>query len=297
MKKQAIAMIVFAVVAVMTAQAGSVIGMAVSNGQMQVDRSQVTGNANLSEGSTVKTGSEPSRIQLTNGRRAMLAPGSAAQVYADRLVLESGLSLVATPAYKLQAGGFEVVAAASDAQAQVMVKGGVVQVAALNGPVKVRDGAGMVVAKVNAGSALDLTPGTKGDATSTMTGVLRQESGKFMMKDGLTNLDVELRGANLSGEVGRAVAVTGRASASGDRESQVIEVARLTRVEADPQSGGAKPTSGDSKKPSGGTGGGSGGGSAPKTSAGMSSGAKIAIALVIAGGGAGAAIALTQMSR
>lgn len=150
--------ILFAVLSMtflLTAQAGSnVIGMAVSNGQMQVDRSAVTGNANLVEGSSLKTNADPSRIQLSNGSRATLAANSEAQVFADHLVLQRGSSLVASPSYRLQTNGLIV----TGAQAQVALKGGVVNVTAVNGTVSVRSMEGVMLASVKPGTALELTP-------------------------------------------------------------------------------------------------------------------------------------------
>lgn len=290
--------IVFAVLSttfLLTAQAGNtVIGMAVSNGQMQVDHSAVTGNANLLEGSSVKTSADTGRIQLTNGSRATLAANSEAQVFADHLVLQKGSSFVASPSYRLQAKGLEVIPADHSAQAQVALKGGVVNVTAVNGPVQIRSMDGVMLASVRPGTALDLTPGSGSASTSTMSGTLRQESGRFLMKDQVTNLDVELRGSNLAGQVGHAIEVTGKASPTASRDSQILEVASLNRLEEPGQSGGARPTSGGSGKPekqSGGSGSGSGSGGS-----GMSHGTKVAIVVaVVAGGGVGAALA--TMSR
>ncbi|MGC4049628.1 MAG: hypothetical protein QM757_08970 [Paludibaculum sp.] len=291
--------ILFAVLSMtflLTAAAGNnVIGMAVSNGQMQVDRAAVTGNANLLEGSSVKTNADPSRIQLSNGSRATLAANSEAQIFADRIVLQKGSSLVASPAYSLQTNGLVV----TGAQAQVAVKGGVVNVTATNGIVKVRSMEGVMLASVKPGTALELTPGAGSSTTSTMTGTVRQESGKFLLKDKVTNLDVELRGSNLQNEVGRAIEVTGKATSTANRDSQILEVASLNRLEEAGQSGGARPTSGadgkPEKKPAGGTGSGSSSGSGSAT--GMSHGAKVALIVAVVGGGAGAGIAFATMSR
>jgi hypothetical protein len=262
-------------------EAGEVIGMAVSNGQMQVDRAAVTGNANLSDGSRVLTTGEAMRIQLSNGNRATLAPNSAAQVYANRLVLKSGIGVIGSAGYKLQANGVEILGGTPAARAQVRVNGGTLQVAALNGPVKVMSADGMVLAKVRSGTAMEVTPGAGAAGTSTVTGTLRQESGKFMLRDQVSNLDVELRGSELPNRVGQYVQATGRARMSADRESQVIEIAMLTGAEMEKgeqqPADGAKPTTGQ-KKPTG--------GSSPGAKSGMSSGAKIGLVAAIGGGAA-----------
>ncbi len=265
----------------LTAGSG-VIGVAVTNGQMQVDRAAVSGNSNLAEGSSVLTSAQATRIQLHNGNRATLAPNSAARVYADRLVLEKGMGMVGSSGYRVQAGGLEVAPAAWQARAQVLVKGGTVQVAALEGPVKVLGAGGIVLARVNAGTAMEVQPDAGAAGTSTVTGTLRQEGGRFLLRDQVTNLDVELRGSQLQSRLGQMVQATGRANASADRESQVIEVASLSHFEPERQEpGGARPTGG--AKPSG--------GSSPGAKSGLSSGAKIGIIAAI-GGGAGVGIAL-----
>ncbi len=267
------------------AWAGSdVIGVAVSNGRLEVDRSEVTGNANLSEGSTVRTRAEAGRIQWKSGAKAALAPNSSARVFGDHFVLEKGTGYVSTPSMRAQARGFDVIPA-EGGQAQVALLDGGVQVAALRGSVKVKGADGMVLARVIPGKALDLAPGAGAAGESRMTGIVRNEGGKFMLKDQITNLDVELRSGNLAREVGRLVEVSGKSSPTADRESQVIEVATLTHMEPDPQSGGARPT--EANKPPSGTKPNGGGG-------GLSHGAKVGIAVAAAGGGAAVAVFATM---
>lgn len=267
---------------------GGVIGVAVTDGQMQVDRAAVSGNSNLAEGSSILTAAQATRIQLNNGNRATLAPNSAARVYADRLVLEKGMGVVGSAGYRLQARGLEFAPATQQSRVQVLVNGGAVQVAALDGPVKVIDAGGLVLARVNPGTAMEVRPGAGAAGTSTVTGTLRQEGGKFVLRDQVTNLDVELRGSQLQERLGQMVQATGRAGASADHESQVIEVASLTRFEQEPQEpGGARPTGGG--KPSGGA-------KPAGAKSGMSSGAKVGIIAAI-GAGAGVGIALGMSGK
>ncbi len=275
----------------LAAMAGSgVIGVAVSNGEMKVDKAAVSGNANLAEGSSVRAAGDAARIQLTKGGRATLAPNSAARVYADRMVLESGVSVVSTPAYKVEAKGLQI--AAAGGQAQVALNGGVVKVAALTGQAQVRNAEGMLLAKVAPGKVLDLTPGAGAGGQSTVTGVLRQAGSKYVVTDRLTSVDAELKGSNLQKEVGQLVEVSGAVKAGADRNSQVIEVARLNRVENEntPQSGGQVPTGGGQKPTEGSK------GPTKPTGTGMSAGTKVAIGVAIAGG-AGAGIVFATMSR
>jgi hypothetical protein len=262
-----------------------VIGIAVTSGQLQVDRATVVGNANLREGSHIATADAAARIQLAGGVRATLGLNSEARVHAGRMELARGAGLVAAPEYRLVAGGYSVHALAG-AQAQVYRQGDSVDVAAVNGAVLVRDNQGLLLAKVTPAQPLRFEPGTPG--ISSMTGVLRHERGEYRLQDEVTNLDVVLRGENLDRHSGRRVQVSGSAAPEGD--SQVIQVARLSREAAQQTTGAAKPTATGAAKPgakapsSTRSGGGAGGG--------MSAGAKIGLIAAIGGGGAAAALLL-----
>jgi hypothetical protein len=317
MKQVTVWLVLMMVAMALTAFAASnVIGVAISNGKMVVNRSEVTGNANLSDGATLRSISEPLRIQWVGGGGGALAPHSSAQVFGDRLVLREGQGVLTTPVVRAQAGGFEVRAGA-DSQAQVTLHDGKVQVAALTGTVQVRDAEGVMLAQVQPGKALDFLPGSGLAGTSTMRGTLRAENGHFFLKDQLTNLDVEVRGGNFQPSVGWLVEVRGRAVASADSQSQVIEMASLTPLEAGAQSGGSQPTDKDAKDEkktkhkgaakkgaAAGAAGAAAGGTAAATTggtaaaAGISHGAMIAIGVAVAGGAAAAvAVPLAVMSR
>jgi hypothetical protein len=273
------------------AQAGSgIIGMALSNTEMQVDQAKVSANANLSPGAVLASTNGPARIRLTNGARAVLSPHSAATVFADRLVLEKGTGTVSSPNYQLQSQGIQFATTSTGAQAEVTVQDSSVRVQALNGDVKVTRADGILLARVLPGTALDITPGATNSSVSTMSGVLRSQDGKLLLHDKLTNLDVELTGPALSSELGRQIEVTGTARPSQDRQSQVIQVARWNRLATDPEptpdptpDQGPKPPVIDAKPSS-------------AISPGMSLGVKIALATAIGGAVAGAAT-YASMSR
>jgi hypothetical protein len=271
---------------------GPVVGVAVSPGKLQIDRVDVEGNSNLFEGSRVAAAA-PARIDLSSGARLSLGAGSQARVFRNRLVLEQGEGAILSSAgARLEALGFQVAPAEPSAQAHVAILGGsAVQVSALNGHVAVRNTQGLILARLNPGSALSFEP-SSGSANSLMKGVLRSENGRFLLLDETTNLNVELRGAALSSEVGRRVEVSGQASPSADNESQVILVTRLNRLpEANQESGNRRASGAPQQQPSTpnrpASGGGGGGG-------GMSAGAKVAIVAAIGGGAAVGAWAATK---
>ena len=69
---------------------GPVIGLAVTDGRIELDRAGVSGNATLREGASLKTGKAAARIQLQNGARATVGIESEAKIYRDRLELARG---------------------------------------------------------------------------------------------------------------------------------------------------------------------------------------------------------------
>lgn len=252
---------------------------------MELDRAVVDGNASLTEGASLRSFKSPARIRLANGNTATLGASSEARVFQERLVLSKGQALLTSPRYRAEALGFTAIAGAPESRADLEVRGtGAVLVSAIRGPVKVVDSKGTVIARVMPGKALSFEPPESGSsAVTTVTGAVRRDGSRFMLKDELTNLDVELRGSGLERHLGERVEAAGRAQPSADRESQVVLVSRLSA--APQQSGGNRP---DPQ-----TGGGNRPDPEPQPKKGMSNGAKIAIVAVVAGGVAGGVIAAT----
>lgn len=256
-----------------------VIGMAVSEGQLSVNNAVVDGNANLVDGAVVKTAAMPSRLQMKNGTQVLLDRNTQAKVFGDRVVLERGTSQISgRSSYDMEALGFRV-APASYGQARVEMQSNRVVVAALNGPVRVSDKSGMVLASLSSGRALSFEP-SAASGTSSMTGRLRQENGKFILPDEVSGLKVELNGNGLDREVGRRIQVSGAARSSTDRTTQVVEVARLNRLDGDASAAPTPSPSSPSPAPQG---------------DGMSNGAKVAIVVgVVAAVGIAAGVLATQ---
>ncbi|MBA3975630.1 MAG: hypothetical protein C0504_15595 [Candidatus Solibacter sp.] len=269
--------------------AGPVIGVAVSEGALQVNQATIQGNANLEAGSLVKALSAEVRVRLARGATATLAPGSEARFSGQAMELRSGGGVIANSgAYPVSALDFHVRPQAG-ARTQFYLQSGQLQVGAFGGEVQVTNREGVLLARVLPGKPLAISPAAANDRTSTMTGPLRLDGGRWIVRDEITNVDAELRGANAAPFAGRRVEVTGMALPASGRTGQVIEVARLVPAG---QGGAARPTgqSGSSKP----------GSSSPRSSGGqgggMSSGAKVALIAAIAGG-AGAGIFFATMSR
>lgn len=281
---------VFVAAATFGIAAGPVIGVAVSEGAILVNQSTIQGNANLEAGSIVKALSAEVRVKLTGGATATLVPGSEAQFDGQAMELRAGGGVIANAgSYPVGAIGFRV-QPRSGARTQLYLQNGRLQVGSSGGEVRVSNREGILLARVMPGRPLALSPAASNDRTSTMTGALRQESGRWMVRDEVTNVEAELRGSNPAQFAGQRVEVTGTASAASGREGQVIEVARLVPAG---QGGAARPTTGQSgsSRP---------GSSAPQRTGGqgggMSSGAKVALIAAVAGGATAGAFFAT-MSR
>lgn len=188
------------------------IGMAVANGSFQLDKSRVSGNATLFDGSLIETGAVSSDLVLGNGARLRLGTDSQALVHQDRLVLEKGQSEIsAASGYSIEALGLKAAPDSAQSRLVVTYSGPArIQVAALVGSARVLGANGVLVANVPAGTALDLNPQAAGASTpSSISGVLRSKNGAFLLHDEVSNVTYTLLGAGFEPFVGKCVEVTG----------------------------------------------------------------------------------------
>jgi hypothetical protein len=216
--------------------ANTSIGLAVANGSFQVDRAQVWGSSSLFEGSTVETTVTASQIQVNGGVDVRLAAGSRVKVYRQRMVLEQGFTQIqAAAGYAVEARSLTIATGAREAVARIKLDGArKVTVAALGGPVEVRNGGGLLVARVEAGRSLDFEPQTDGAAAPTRaSGCLLEKAGKPILVDQTANVVLELNGSDLDKEVGNRVQIVGMAAGTaseGTGATQAIKVAGLTEI-------------------------------------------------------------------
>jgi hypothetical protein len=217
-----------------------VIGVARSRGAFLINNASVPGTATLLDGTSVRTMELSSDVKLRTGERLTLGSQSVATIYQDRLVLESGTAEVdRLYGYRVEAGALRIGASISGSSVRVAVNGNKqVQVAAMTGAAEVRNAKGALVAQVLPGMALELQT-AEGNA-SDLTGVVTSEHGKFYLTDEITNVRVELRGANLKQLLGKKAHVKGTtvpASVAGD--DAVFTVASATLVGVSAAAGGA----------------------------------------------------------
>ena len=271
------------------------IGVAKARGNFRVDDATVYRNSTIFDGSAVETGVVPAELQLAGGARLLLAPSSKSKVYGDRAVLEKGTAQLKGPGnYPVEARTLRIVQAGPDSTAQVILgKTNEVQVAALAGTVQVTNSQGLVVANLMPGSALTLNP-QEGTPPTRVTGLLRQEDGRFMLTDETTNVTVELQGVGLDQEVGNVVEVTGDAIPDASPvagATQVIRVSALRQIVPPP--GATAPVA------AGAAAGAAGGGAAAATAAGASTAAAVGIstaATVAIVGGVAAVVTVSGMA-
>ncbi|MBM3737518.1 MAG: hypothetical protein FJW39_17190 [Acidobacteria bacterium] len=270
-------------------------GMAVSNGAFVLNGVQVRGTATLAEGAVIES-RDGASLSLTGGGRMSLSPGAQVKVYSGRVVLDKGaIDVNSAAGLRVEAVSL-LMSGAEGTRATIAMRGPrSVQVAPSAGRVQVRGSMGMLIANVDAGSALEFEPQQGTQLPSSFVGCLLRKGGRFVIFDQTTRMEVELRpaGVDLAGEVGNRVQANGSAR-PGTSGAQIVEVTTLTRVEQGGCADVAKQIGADAVAPPRK---GSPAAPAPKprSTSGVSAGTKVGIVLAVAGGGgAAAAVALTR---
>jgi hypothetical protein len=277
------------------------IGIVTASGHFTVGGSEVWGNATLFDGAVIETSSASSQLALSNGVKVQLGAGSRAHVYADHLVLESGVGQVAQAApFELDAAGLKI----RGGGVRVGL-GQTIEIAALTGVAKVSGNGGVLLAAIPAGRHMNLEFQAAQSGTLSRSGCLVYKDSHFLMQDDNTQEVVELSGSagDLSQNLGNRVGVKGTASAAKPAVSSATSVMTVSSVSPVSQGGCLVVASALNAQtemprtvpaaPGGGTPPPATPASASGGGGGLSTGAKTAIILGVAGGaGAGAAIAL-----
>ncbi len=215
--------------------AGAAIGMAVADGHFEVDGASVRGSSTIFEGSTVSTGGAISQLQIGNGVRMRLGARTKAQIYGNKLVLQSGDSqLEGGTGYEVEAQTLRIAPAAPGTVARIRLGSGRrVTVAALRGGVQVANAAGVVVANIDSGRSLDFEPQEAGAAAATRAaGCLIEKQGRYLLAEQVTNVILEVQGENLAGELGNRIEIMGIAESRtpAPPASGSIRVAGVKRI-------------------------------------------------------------------
>ena len=129
------------------------IGVASAIGTIVVNNSPVEGNANLFEGSQIRTGKASSQVFLQNGAALTLGIDSAGTIYRDHLLLQAGATKVDNMnGYSVHADQYRIEEGLKSSQAVVRLNADAVEVAALTGSLNVFDEKGALLTHVGAGT-------------------------------------------------------------------------------------------------------------------------------------------------
>jgi hypothetical protein len=277
-----------------------------TDGEFRLDQSTVRGTATLldsSKGNVVETLSVPSRVQMRDGARIDLAPGTRARIYGNRLVLEKGSGELTMPkAFSVEARSLRISPHESGARASIALhQTKEVRVAALAGHFRVHTAAGILVSNVETGMKVAFEPQVAGQAApSSLVGCLLKKDNRWILYDLTARITVELRGTGFEPEWGNRVQVNGTARAAAQPAGgtvQVLDVSSVIHIDTGGCADVAKTIAADlppslpkpevaSVPPPAASGGG-----------GMSAGTKVAIIGAIAGGAGAAGYVATQQDR
>ena len=252
------------------------------------------GNSTLFDGARIETGNVPSELSLSSGVKIQLAAGSTARIWKGSLDLsQGGGQIIASPAFQVNAGGIHVQGSAY----RVGVQSGTrLEVTALNGEARVLGSRGDLLAAVPRGRNMSFAM----QQAITRSGCLVYKGGFILQVDDSPEV-LQLAGGALTQNVGNRVEVTGTPAAAPATISPATTILNVTNLTLR-ASGGClttaaalnaqttvptTPTPGPTSTPA------PAGSPAPTVAkTGMSTGAKVGIVSAIAGGGAGAALAL-----
>jgi hypothetical protein len=207
-----------------------------TNGNFRVDHSRVWGNSTLFDGTLIETARAASQVQLNNGVKMRLGAETRATIFQSKLVLDEGQGeMAAARGFEVVAKSLRIAGASEDATARVRIGDGRhVVVAAVRGSLSVSNAAGMIIARIAPGEALNFEPQAAGATAATQaSGCLLSKGGKFILVDRTTNVILELQGTDLAAQAGNRVEITGRAETVKPQvadASQVVDVAAVKLV-------------------------------------------------------------------
>ncbi len=229
----------------------SALGVATAKGEFAVDRAAMPGNATLFEGSRVETSRVSSWLQLKNGVRMQLDADSGGTVYQNRTVFERGqMQAENLGPYQIEALSLSVRGERNSAVRIAMPSQGVLQVAAVRGPVRVLKPDGVIVANLAPGHLVVLTPQSSGAvAPSTITGCVDGTDVLYLL-DETSGVRFRLDGESPWAHAGKRVEATGTVSNDADSVN-VLKVMKVKALEgkcASKTAGGAGGSGADNAK-------------------------------------------------
>jgi len=180
-------LIASAMAVVVSTAAPPTIGLATAVGVLFVNGATVEGNANLSDGSQVRTGKASSQVFLQNGATLTLGTESAASLYRDHMVLEQGATKIDNMnGFRVLAGDYRIEQQTPGAQAVVRLNGDLVEIGALAGSLSVFDRKGALLTHIGTGTGAAFQPqtgngGGNGSANPNVNTKIRYETAAAIM--------------------------------------------------------------------------------------------------------------------
>jgi hypothetical protein len=232
------------------------IGVATSNGAFRIGGLPASLSGTLTDGAMVEAADHSVRLLLKNGARAVLAAGSSAEVWRERIALKSGSAHVA-------------------------------------GPVEVNNSQGVRLAVLAANRELTFTmPGAASTAVE-VTGRMERMKDGYYLRDETTDMLFRIKGNEANQAVGQRAKVTGTLAKDGIVVSSVAVLGSKGAAVASSAAGTAGNTASTASKTASTTAKtASTAGKAGTASAGGVSSKAIILGVVVAGAGSGAAIGL-----
>lgn len=190
------------------------IGLAITNGNVQVDGVSVPGNAAIFSGSRIVSGQGISNLRFSDGTSAVLRPDSQMTVYREHSVLLQGVTMQrGANKHAVIADGLTISGATPNANVLVGVKDqSHFEVAAEGGELEVRTSTGNLVARVEPGKNLSFTidqvPAESQQNTAALCGRLNENN---QLTDTFTSVTYQLRGSGLERYHRRTIQVIGTA--------------------------------------------------------------------------------------
>jgi hypothetical protein len=134
--------------------ASPTIGVASAVGTFSLNSSEVEGNANLFDGSRIKTEKASSKVYLMSGAALVLGVNSAGTIYRDHFTLNQGATKVDNlTGYSIHADKYDIRQGKPSSQAIVRIDQGAVEIAALSGSLNIFDEKGALLTRIGAGTA------------------------------------------------------------------------------------------------------------------------------------------------
>jgi len=284
--------------------ASPAVGIITARGAFRLDNASISGNATLFEGNRIETTTASSELRLDNGARAQLGADSQGVVYRDHLILERGSGRFEN--YSAEALSLRIQPEGGHTTAEVSVRKasqagpGMVLVAAINGPVRVTNKSGVVLANLEAGRRLDFTPENPqtADGPTSVTGCLEGGAGKFRLTDEATLVSFEVVGAGLKSEIGHRVRIDGSVGSANNSAVRLrtTTIARLSKkcAAVTKAAAGATTDGRSGSGPAGSSGAGTSGASAPVAVASSIATKAVIAGVIVAGAATGAAFAVVS---